>query len=409
METSGKKWGLALVAIGALVVGVWLLMAVRQGGTPNLRPTKGGQEEGQKMEPTSILVQVGDTQKRISIPSGDVLDESVAEPDFAKYSGLPRAIEAKGQTVSTRSLLSDRTGQNMIVDHTVLASAKPGAEPETVSTGEFMCDSSAQSCTRSNVFGGRYRIGSNQNIATGELWWLGWSNAEKRLVGYIASEENDPSSIYVCASDTNVCQVSGSQGKRVTGNVVPGALSPSQQMVVLIDQHDTPNEVTGKTWDALVYDVTNLAEPKYRYDISALIDTDGAVGYDSVRSIGWEPGEERIALGTERKIALLDLKNGALTPLFTDSKTDSEEGTWQNDALTFTSDGRFIVFVDNAGVIEDEADMSANAESQANEDETDADTLKGDGVEIGALTILPVDGKGKVQSVYEAPELSLSF
>lgn len=323
-----------------------------------------------------ILVQSEDGEiSRLEIETGKTSPASAIEKDdFADFAGLPKfGVDGQKDTEQSFSIVSqDKTKVILSVAEYDLAGAQStfdGSQP-LVQTSEFVCDVAEKKCDPSNLLFGKYE-GLDPKIQTqyGPIWWIAWDSQKNVLIGHLAGEGTGNSSpVYVCNIQSKFCnKTEGYDALKkgdIKANAPEGLLAPSGEKFVLINQNDAMSEKTGKSWELLLYNVSDLSKPALKYDISLAINGNEKVEYDSVQSVSWSKDEKKLAIATDSQIFMLDFSTGKLNLIYSATIDADGEYSFDGSGMLLSGDQKFIVFTDSQETVvgdqSDEENQSVN-------------------------------------------------
>ncbi|MEI7890702.1 MAG: hypothetical protein WCI36_01915 [bacterium] len=306
-----------------------------------------------------ILVQSEEGEiSRLEIETGKTSPASAIEKDdFTGFAGLPKfGVDSQIDTEQSFSIVSqDKTKAILSVAKYDLAGAQSafdGSQP-LVQTSEFVCDIAEKKCDPSNLLFGKYE-GLDPKIQTqyGPIWWISWDSQKNVLIGHLAGEGTGNSSpVYVCNIQSKFCnKTEGYDALKkgdIKANAPEGLLATSGEKFVLVNQNDAMNEKTGKSWELLLYNVSDLSKPALKYDISLAINRNEKVEYDSVQSVSWSKDEKKIAIATDSQIFMLDFATGKLNLIYSAPIDADGEYSFDGSGMLLSGDQKFIVFTDS--------------------------------------------------------------
>ncbi|HBI33914.1 MAG TPA: hypothetical protein DEA43_03655 [Candidatus Moranbacteria bacterium] len=203
---------------------------------------------------------------------------------------------------------------------------------------------------------------------------------------------------YLCDTQKKFCPQSDDDDNLWGDEMLSETFSPSLEKFVIIEQNDEPNIQTGKNWELFLYNTNDLTKSLRKYDISSIIDHDESVAYDSVYSLAWSADEKKLAVGTARKIFMMDIETGNLTLMYVAPFDEEGEFYWDSSALYLSPDAKFIVFVD-------ETDQVLVPEGLSVEDEDEDE--QADEIPINALKKIDLENGNLVSEIMRGVELSL--
>lgn len=335
----------------------------------------------------SVLIRSGDTIERIALPSGEIQPVSAWERgDYSGFSGLPETDVNRSQTVTDDRALTSVDRSRVVIFRTI-ADPVSGESGSASSPSEFTCDLMKQNCLPSSFFSDFQYQGINVPVQDGSasFWWFGWDAEKDRLYGHPTGALGDRGPVSVCQGQAKTCVSAAGIANVSAARVPSGAFSPNLDRFVMIDQYDTPNLETGKKWELFLYGSADLSKPQKTFDISAAIDRDPIIAYDSVGSVAWSPDGRSLVFGTVRHIYRVDLSDGSLSLLYTNPTADEDGTFWDDTALAFSPSGRYVAFVDSGFLADDTVIATA--------DDEEGDT-------VGVLDIIDLEDNNLVSEVF---------
>lgn len=320
----------------------------------------------------TVLVSADDGIKKIDLATGQTHDASaLQQEDFSGFAGLPKLGDDGKQDTEQADVLVSRGNSQAIVTVTAYAD---DASQSVVSSDDYVCDIAGKSCQKTDLLDQNYQgldpqVQKNPSVFA----WEAWDSAKNTLFGHLTtSDAGDVSPVYACDTQAKTCAETQGYDSQKPGDekaVVPqGAFSPSLSQFVLVNQHDDPNNTTGKNWDLLLYSSSDCSKPTRSYDITVAIDRDPSVPYDSVYAVAWSNDEKTLAIGTTSRIFVMNLDSGSLKVAYVAPPDDNGDATWDTSALFLSPDGATLAFVDSSPVQPD----SASTDQQASGDTLNA-------------------------------------
>ena len=349
-----------------------------------------------------VVVQTDSSTKKVKISTGEISEASALEQEnFSSYAGFPKLGDDSGRDSEQSSVLTSFDATQSIVTVDVYDSSDPKNQdnPPILSSSDYLCNVQAKTCQPSEILSQAYQGLDPALQKTGAPFaWSKWDSGRNLIFGHLSlSDKGDSSPVYICDTQKKSCDMTigfDSTKEGDTHAVVPGgAFSPMLDKFVMISQNDDPNNVTGKKWDLLLYNVNDLSKPLRDYDISSIIDTDSRVAYDSVYSVSWSGDEKQLAIGTSRRIFMFGFDSGSLSLVYV-APTDADGNYyWDTSSLFLTPDAKFIAFVDST---DDSTDDSADPNSAADDP-------------VNILKKIDLENGNNVSAMYSGKGLSLQL
>lgn len=294
--------------------------------------------------------------------------------DFSGFKNFPILGPNDGKIVEQSEVLFSLDKSQAIVTISTYAGNEDSQVNETQSAGllssnDYLCSIDEKKCAPTDILKQNYheleQVLQNENTS---LFWSAWDSEKKILLGYLSLNDlGDSSPVYVCSTDTKNC--SSTKGFNSLDNnevhaVVPdNAFSPDLDKFVMIKQNDKPNEETGTKWELLLYDTENLSNPAKIIDLSMIIDHDPNVAYDSVQSVSWSGDEKKLAIGTSRRIFLLDLETESLGLVYIAPTNKEGDYYWDTSSLYLTPDAKFVALLTSPNFAS-ESNENSNGEEE---------------------------------------------
>lgn len=329
---------------------------------------------------------------KIDIETGAIEDTSFLEQrDFSEFSGLPILEKNDVSIVEKGNVMvsNDKSQAIVVINITALPSNT------LQESREYICNVMQKKCAASNLLSQSYQdLDSSLQKQEGAFWWLKWDSKNNNLYGIADNGAGQDSIVYICNTQDKKCNKTG---KNIPFNseddhiVVPnGTFSPSLEKFVTINQYDRENAETGKTWALSLYASNDLARPIRTFDISAIIDRDENVVYDSVQSVAWSGDEKKIAIGTARRIFTFDFEANSFALAYVAPIDEDGYFYWDDSAVFLSADAKFIAFIDEA----DNIDYESNSED--------------DEIEISSINVLKridLQNANKLSELFRGPGL----
>jgi hypothetical protein len=395
-----------IVLVGVVIfIGVLIFVVIRQ----NRKLTNGTSvsNEGKKISTkgnfeNKVIVQFDDDSvKKVNVASGETEEVSAWEKeDYTDFAGLPKLGDDKKQDIEQTSVILSQDKGQSIVTVTVYDSSvvlADNASPPILSTVDYLCDIAKKDCKKTELLTQQYQGLDSALQKDGNAFaWTAWDSTRNLLFGHLVSQEvGDVSPIYACRTTDKTCNKTLGYDSKKDGDqvaVVPnGAFSPSLEKFVMIVQHDKPNQETGKNWEMLMYASDDLSNPVRTYDLSAIIDRDENVAYDAVHSVAWSAEENKLVIGTTRRIFMIDVESGSLSLVYIAPTNAEGDFYWDSSRLFLSPDAKAAVFVDES----DASDNSMVGDLNSND------------VTINVLRKIDLENANKVTELMSGPGLSL--
>lgn len=290
--------------------------------------------------------------KKINIDSNEIADPNeVEKEDFSSFENFPKLNIEENSNFQKIGTIFSEDRKKVIASIAVYEKKEDSIEFDNMLyVDDYLCDINDKICEKTDILNNKYEgMDFDLKKDRASFIWNGFNYAEKLIFGYfIDNEVGGVAPFYVCNIEKNICNKTDGydffKENSIKAIVPNGSISPSAEKFAVISQNDESNVKTGEKWELFVFDISNINSPT-KYDISIAIDKDDAVAYDSVNSVSWNGKEDTIAIGTARKIFLVDLNSGGLSlAYFTPIK--DEDFYWNSSSLFFSSDGKYISFID---------------------------------------------------------------
>ena len=354
----------------------------------------------------TVTAQDDDKISKVSLTTGQLVDATTLDKeDFNGFAGLPVFGEVGNNDTEQGPVIISNDKRKAIVPVSVFdTSAKSNQLDEAqpiISTAEYTCDILQKKCETSNLLSQAYQgLDPKLQVKYGSMSWVKWDSVKNILLGHLSSDSlGDVSPVYVCDTVNKKCDKTEGFDSLKAGDqkaVAPeGMFSPTLAKFVMINQHDKPNEETGKTWDLLLYASNDLVKPLKTYDISVIIDHDESVAYDSVSAVSWSQDEKKIAIATTHKIFMFDVESGGLSLAYIEPATDDGDFNWDNSRIVLSSATDSIMFVKQVD------EVVAPVVAGASDDDQPDPTY------INALEKIDLKNGNKVSELLRGPSLSI--
>lgn len=359
----------------------------------------------------SVLVQTDDGAiSKVNVVSGKVEDTSFLERgDFSGFSDLPFETGEQEKSYDQSIIVSKDKNKAILTisSYDALEDGEISGNLQLLaSSDDYLCDILQKSCQKTDLLTKTYEGLDIDAQKEGVYFvWTAWDSAKNILFGHFATDdEGDVSPMYECEIEKNSCISTADYDSQKSGGasaVIPtDAVSPSLEKFVMIAQYDTPNQETGKKWELLLYNSSDLSSPK-AYDLSAIIDYDESVAYDSVRSVSWSGDEKKIAIGTTRRIFMFDIESGVSSLAYVAPNDEEGDFYWDNSKLFLSPDAKSIAFVDIKEILTDDS-LSGDSAGD-NFDEIIADT----DISVNALKKIDLENSNQVSELLQGEGLAL--
>jgi len=357
-----------------------------------------------------VLVQNEDGKiSKVDVASGKLENATVIErKDFSQFAGLPKmGTEGSKETQQNLVIVSRDKSKAIVTVITYDLAAKPseidGSQP-VLSNDEYTCEFATKECVTSNLLSQKYEgLDSELQKTFGDIWWAKWDSEKNILLAHLSSEgKGNTSPVYACNAETKKCEKTEGFDALKSGDktaIAPtGMFSPSLAKFAMVLQNDKPNEETGKEWQLLLYSIDDLTKPLRSYDLSTIIDNDKSISYDSVYSLAWNEDENKIAIGTSRRIFMLDVESGSLSLIYISPTNEEGDFYWDSSKLFLSPDAKSILFVDETDFVD--TTNSVNAEDVSQEDDV---------IYINALKKIDLGNGNAVSEILSDSGLSLEL
>ncbi len=409
-----------IVAFLLLVLGIMgYLIFVKKQKTPtdlldNFRQNKTSEnysttENGSLLNSNKILIQTNDGYSLVDVTTGQATDAPAIERgDFSDFQGMPAPDSNKKESSDDSVVLFSLNKNKVILVHSVIINAtdaeiESGMQPSVVNSGDYVCELATKKCEKTELLSTSYQ-GIDSTKKEGKyVVWTNWDSNKNILFGHIGSDNGDNSPVYKCDTSKKICQKTEGYDSLVDGevraNVPQGAFSRSMNKFAMIAQNDVPDQQTGAKWDFLLYSSDDLSKPLKNFDISVIIDRGELASYDSVYSLAWSGDEKKVAIATTGRIFMLNLESGSLELLYLTPETEEDSIYLDGGALAFSSDDKYLVFVQNF-------DKSAALFTDDSEDEIE-DSAQGD--IVGTLKKIDLTKGNEISDVFVGNELQLEI
>ncbi len=389
-----KKYKIMLGGVFVIIIMAMIAGAMKNNQEKGASGNKNNTHQADEAFENNVIVQSDDATDKIDIGTGTVAAANAVEKeDFSEFAGLPKmGMDGTRDIEQGITIISNDKSKAIVtvVDYALEKNENQSVGSQTIlKTSEYLCDIAQKKCEASNLFSQEYQ--GLDKKKSGSIWWLKWDSVKNILYGNIEDEKfGSIAPIYAC--DTQIRKCNNTGGIEVITDddehaIVPeGSFSPSLENFVMIKQHDKINVETGKLWELELYAADNLEKPLKTYDISAIIDRDENVAYDSVKSIAWSGDEKKIAIGTARRIFMFNVESGSLSLAYV-APTDMEgDAYWNSSELFLSPDAKFIAFIDES------------------DEETDAINEE-DRMPINVLKKIDLENSNKITELLRGPAL----
>lgn len=373
--------------IAIIVVSVFVLLAlIVLGFLVSKKNKQASQAENQEKQqafgngktaiPGEVLVQINSEVKLVNIETSQTKEASAL--DQGNFSGFAGAPQVDDKNLSGDVILVSLDKSKAIVEF--------GGQ-------QYLCDIQQKSCAQTDLLKVAYQGLETANQEGSMIWWTAWDSKSNMIFGNITNNSSgDVSPVYACDTVNKVCDKTSGynqfKDKGDVANVPRGAFSPSLGKFVMVNQYDIKDQQTGAKWELLLYDSGNLSKPLRSYDISAAINHDETVSYDSVYAVAWSEDEKKLAITTNSRIYLLDIDSGNLSLLYM-VETDEDADTYlDNSMLGFAADNKFVTFVED-------------------EDNDSTESDQDDAPIIGVLKKINLEKNNEVSEVIRGNDLSI--
>jgi hypothetical protein len=344
-----------------------------------------------------VLVETDEGTEKINLVTGEKMSMDVFESeDFSGFSGLPKVgNDGKRDVEQAGALVSKDKSKTTITiatyDNSQTADDQGGV---LIGSDDYLCDIAQKNCQKTDILSQTYQ-GLDEVLQKDDqsFMWSDWDSSKNLLFGRTLSTNGpDIAPVYACNTQIKICvrtEGAGLQNQENRRIMVPeGAFSTSLGNLVMVSQNDDPNSSVGKKWELFLYSGDDLSKPVRNYDISAIIDDDESVEYDSVYSVAWSSDEKKIAIGTARRIFMFDVESDSLSLVYLAPSDDDSDPYWDPSALFMSPDGKFIAFVDSSPDQPDDIE---------------------DGSSLNTLKKIDLEHENMVSEMYEEKGLSLKL
>lgn len=346
------------------------------------------------------IVQTDDGEfKNINIVDGTIKMASALERhDFSDFSGLPKlGMNDTTDTVQSGVLMANDESK-AIVTIGVNSILVDDLQKNTEIT-EYLCDIKEKKCEISNILSQSYDgIDDNVQKENESMQWLKWDSVKNNLYGFRTDNSAGSFSIYVCDIQNKKCNKTDEINSSADGAgqvIVPsGIFSPSLEKIALAHQDKQINSEASKSWELLLFANNNLTTPLKTFDISIVIDQDENAEYNGVRSVAWSGDEKKLAIGTTRRIFILDIESGSISLAYVAPADEEGDFYWDESSLFLSSDAKLITFIDEDNEV---SDLDDTAEAI---DELDSPS-------INVLKKIDLENSNEISELFRGPGLSL--
>jgi len=390
--------GFAVASASIIIFAIWQGRSEESKGDKNQATTP----TSATIAGDTVLVSTDEIAEKINLVTGEkVAATALEQEDFSSFSGLPATGDSNGKDIEQTNVFVSNNKSQAIVTITIYDSTQSSEESPILGSDDYRCDIAKKECQKSELLDQNYQgLDATLQKNAAMFSWLAWDSSKNVLFGSLSQNDvGDVSPIYACDTQTKTCAKTAGYDWKNPGDqkaVVPqGTLSPSLASFVMINQHDDPNKTTGKNWELLLYASADLSKPQRTYDISAAINHDETVAYDSAYSVAWSNDEKKLAFATGNRIYLLDLETNKLSLLYMTAIDEDGSSNLDSGALAFSADGRYILFVDSSPVQPTDTAAAADDESQSDQST------------INALKKIDLQSANVVSEVIEAQGLGL--
>ncbi|GMU74312.1 MAG: hypothetical protein AMXMBFR44_5090 [Candidatus Campbellbacteria bacterium] len=271
----------------------------------------------------------------INLLTGNASSSADKRKEILTFSGLPEQGSTNDTVVEVARILFSHDLKEALVSFNISDRTQPrsgfdGSYP-VLDTRGFRCALFERTCLPSAILG-------EANVAEKDVEWFAWNRSKGTLFGHPAGEGFGMSSPVVVYDYENGAsrKTSGfdvlKNEKRAT--VPAGAFSPSLQTFVMVDDKEL-----------LLYDSADLSRPVRAFDLHDVFVENST----NISSVAWSPDEITLAIGTDTRIYILDLRTGLLTLRFNDTTQGKGGLYWDRNHIQFSPGGRLVLFVDYEG------------------------------------------------------------
>ena len=351
----------------------------------------------------NILVQSASSVRRISVSSGLITPAGAEDQgDFSGFVGMIKPDVSKKEVANDNISLISKDKNEIIVNHTIgientLAETEEGLL--NAKSEDYICDVQKKKCEKTSILTDSYQGLDIDNDNGAVVWWTNWDTKNNLIFGHLSSENSETSPVFICNTLSKICKKNGNSDISIVGderaNIPRGFVSTTLDKFVMVKQNDIPEEQTGIKWDLLLYASDDLSKPLKTLDISAAIDQDESIAYDSVHSVAWSSDEKKIAIATSNRIYLLDLESGMLNLLYMTPLTDEGDVYLDNNVLIMTNDDKYVAFVENTDLINTFPEQALNENGE-------------NAVTEGVLKKIDLENHNIVTDIIKEQELQIS-
>lgn len=315
------------------------------------------------IQSSKIVISDSEKTQKIDLLNGKLEEASSFEQsDFSSFAGFPKLGINEREYLQISFVLKSKFADQALVQISHY-DASEGKDLETInpdsliSISEYVCDLKNQKCSNSQILSQVYNGLDPSLLNSQNFSWTSWAPDQKKIFGIL---ENEKSSVFVCDSEKKVCQKNEISEPDRTIHVPFNAFSPLLDKFVAVSHNGKIG--TEKKWEVLLYDADDFSKPMNRYDISNVIN-DEDVDFDEVESVAWNQDEKKIAIGTTRKVFILDTEKNSLSLAYMAPSDEENEFDWDWTQLYLSPDAKFIALVDS------------NDMDDSEEQELESDTL----------------------------------
>lgn len=381
-----KKTFKMVVALVAFVVVIGLIFVGLKNKKKDSAVIADPENTGQQSKKTQnfenkVLIEVNDgTVNSVDISTGKAFEASALEnEDFSSFAGLPKFEENEIKNVGQSALFSRDKSQ------TILTFSKyDGLENQTktlLSSEKYLCQIAEKKCQQTEILTQVYQ-GLEQSLQNGSssFIWTDWDSDKKKIFGHMVSVDgSDVSPMYECDTEKKSCAYTVGYNSQEADNTIAmipnGSLSPSLEKFVMVVQNDKPNEETGQKWELLLYGSDDISKPQ-SFDISVAIDMSEDVAYDGVHSVAWNASEDKIAIGTTRRIFIFDVATGGLSLAYIAPADEDGDFYWDSSKLFLSPDASSVAFVDVKDILTESDDESDDFDETTEDTDITLNVLK---------------------------------
>lgn len=276
--------------------------------------------------------------------------------NLAEFTGLPRETKTSQiSVVNYLELLSQDKSRAIVVSRTFDETKEPmefdGSLP-ILKKAEFICNTVIKECSPTDFLDSAYKATglSVQGYDGGYagIHWFKWDFAKNILYGHLTGDGvGNASPVYIFNSNTKILQQTigydSWNDKEKRAEVPNGTFSSSLSKFIMIDEGRSVDNSDNR-WELLLYDSNNLSTSLKKFDISIMNDKNDSNG--RISSVAWSVDEKNLVLETNKQIYTLNLDSGKITLIYTDT-TQDDSGLWLDfNAVSLSSSGQYVVFVD---------------------------------------------------------------